>query len=680
MRARLGAASAILAVLLLSSLAAVPPARGQNDPASRALQYLVAHQARDGSLDESVGETEDLVLGAAAAGYDPATLHAAGGRTPLDFLAAKIPAATADAGKTAKLILALLAAGRDPRTFAGEDILARLHADFDAASGRYGNGATFGQGLAILALSGAAVPAFPVPSAAVAALRAAQDSDGSWNYQGTKDASIGGDTNSTAIALMALVATGAATTDPALTRALAYLRATQQPDGGFPYQAGGGSDPDSDALVIEALGATGQDISATWTKDGHSPFANLVGFQDGATGGFRYPGNAAADTFTTSEVPQGLEALPLPLHASIAASSGLSSDSARAVAALRYLSGQQRPDGSLDGSPGETEDFILGARAAGDDPATLTTCGGGSAYGFLAAQVTSATADAGKTAKLILALTAGGRDPRAFGGLHPTVRLASFYDPASGAFGDGATFTQALAILALRAAGQSVPAAAVAHLEALQDPDGSWNHEAASGATTGDTNSTAIALMALAAVGDAAPVPAALAYLHGAQGAGGGFPYQAGPGAASDPDSDALVLEALTALHQSPVAPARTTAGHTVLDDLRRFQAPDGGFVFPGNTAPDAFTTSQIPAGLERVPLPGLAPWTPGRAITTRVCGTPHPAATPAPAATLPPTTSGLPQKQDGGPGGLQVILVAGLLGLAAGALVVPLARRCGRP
>ncbi|HUZ01007.1 MAG TPA: prenyltransferase/squalene oxidase repeat-containing protein [Thermomicrobiaceae bacterium] len=680
MRARLGATSAILAVVILSTLVTAPVARAQNDPASRAVRYLVAHEARDGSLDGSVGETEDLVLGAAAAGYDPGTLRPASGSTPLDFLAAHLTAATADAGKTAKLILALVAAGRDPAAFAGVDLLASLQGFYDPVGGRYGDGATFGQALAILALSGAAVPAVPVPAAAVTALRAAQDSDGSWNYQGTKDASVGGDTNSTAVAVMALVAAGAADTDPALARALAYLRAQQQPDGGFPYQAGAGSDPDSDALVIEALAASGQDIGTSWTKDGQSPFASLLGFQDAASGGFRYPGNAAPDPFTTSQVPQGLEALPLPVRTAFAPSAGLSTDGAHALAALRYLSGQQRPDGSLDGSPGETEDFILGTVAAGDDPATLTTCADGSAYAFLASQVAAATADAGKTAKLLLALTAGRRDPRAFGGLDVLARLASFYRPASGVVGDGATFSQALAILALRAAGQPVPAAAVVHLAALQDADGSWNYETASGATTGDTNSTAIALMALSAVGDAAPVPAALAYLHGVQGAAGGFPYQAGPGAPSDPDSDALVLQALTALHQSPVSPAWTVAAHTVLDDLRRFQAPDGGFIFPGNAAPDAFTTSEVPAALERVPLPGLAPWTPGRPVTTRACGPSHPTASGVPAATLPATSSGLPQGQDGGPDAPLLVLVAGLLGLAAGALVVPLARRAARP
>ena len=674
MHARFGAASAVLAVVLVSSFLGAPVARAQNDPASRALVYLAAHQAPDGSLDESVGETEDLVLDAAAAGYDPATLQSSAGQTLFGFLTAKVSDATADGGKTAKLVLALLAGGRAPRTFAGQDLLSRLQTFYDPSTGLYDKGATFSQALAVLALAGAAAPSLPVPAAALVALRAAQDSDGSWNYLGTKDSAVGGDTNSTAVAIMALVAAGALATDPAVTNALAYLHGLQAPDGGFPYQAGAASDPDSDALVIEALAAAGEDSAgAGWTRDGHSPFADLLRFQDAASGGFIFPGNAKPDAFTTSEVPQGLEGLPLPVRAAFALGSNLRTDDVGASAALRFLASEQRADGSLDGSPGETEDLVLGAAAAGYDPATLTTCSGGSAYGFLASDILPATADAGKTAKLILAVAVGRRDPRAFGGHDLLERLATFYGASSGAFGDGATFTQALAILALRAATQPVPDAAVAHLAALQNADGSWNYEAAPGATAGDTNSTAMALIALAAAGDAGPMPAALAYLHAQQRADGGFPYQAGATAMSDPDSDALILEALTALHQSPAGPSWTVSGHTVLQDLRSFQAADGGFVYPGNPTSDAFTTSEVPAALERVPPPNVAPWIAGRAGGPQRCSS---APSPTSTAKLPATSTTPPSGPGGDPDSSLLVLVAGTLLLGAGLLVRGSARR----
>ena len=669
----------LLAICLLGALVAAPAALAQNDPASWALRYLAVHQAADGSLDASVGETEDFVLGLAAAGYDPDAQRSAANHSPLDFLAAHVSAATADAGKASKLIVALVASGRDPRAFAGHDLLTTLDATYDPATGRYGGGATFTQSLAILALVGAAVPAFPVPTAATDALRAAQDSDGSWNYLGTKDASAGGDTNSTAIAIQALVASGSAPTAPALSSALAYLHLQQQPDAGFPYQAGVGttSDPDSDALVIEALRSVGQDpSSSSWTKGPATPWSNLLGFQDTASGGFRYPGNLAPDAFTTSQVPQGLLAQPLPFGDTFAMGRNLASDGTRATAALRYLRGLQHADGSLDGSPGETEDFVLGAAAAGYDPSTLTTCSGGSAYGYLSANVSGATADAGKTAKLILAVAVGRRSAQSFAGTDLIGRLNSFYDPTNGAYGGGATFSQSLAMLALGAVGQPVPAAAIAELKGLQRTDGSWNYLAQPDAGAGDTNSTAVALMALAAVGDTGPAATALTYLHGQQQSDGGFPYQTGPGALSDPDSDALVSAAMTALHISPAAPAWTVAGHTVLDNLATFQASNGGFTYPGSAGPDAFTTSQVPSGLERMPLPGFTDWPAGRALPKLSCagaGGTGVTLTPPPTSTL---GAGVPPTEGPTwPLELALIVLAGVVAVVTGAR-----RRWARP
>ncbi|MBF6605586.1 MAG: hypothetical protein IVW53_08415 [Chloroflexi bacterium] len=661
MRARTGRASAILATsALLAVFVFAPATRAQVDPGSRAVSYLAAHQAADGSLDGSIGETEDLVLGAAASGYDPATLTSTAGKTPFDYLATRLPAATADAGGTAKLILALIAGGRDPRTFGGLDLVARLGAAYDATSGHFGDGSTFTQALAILALAGAAAPDVPLPTRALDALVAAQDGDGSWNYTGFRDAPLGGDSNSTAVAIMALVAGGRVATSAPLTAATGYLHSVQQPDGGFPYQGGAGavSDPDSDALVLEALAALGADAAGpAWTVGTATPYGDLLRFQDAASGGFHYPGKTAPDTFTTSEVPQGLAQAPLPVVGHFAAGAGLTTYSSRATAALRYLEGALKSDGSLDGSTGATEDLLLGAAAAGYDPSTVRTCGGRSSYSYLASAVDHVTADAGSTAKLILAVVAGRWNPGTFGGRDLFGRLDGFYDPATGRYGDGSTFGQSLAILTLTGTGRPVPAAAVAHLNGLQGTDGSWNYQAVANGTAGDTNSTAIALMALAAVGDRSRVAAGLAWLHRQQGADGGFPYRAGPGATSDPDSDALVLEALTALRESPTAPSWTIGGHTLLDDIVRHQATNGGFVFPGNTAPDAFTTSQVPMALERVPFPGTDRWTSGLAVPGRAC----PGAVTPPGGSTPPPTSTVapPATSTTGPGWIVAILAA---------------------
>ncbi|HEV3274612.1 MAG TPA: hypothetical protein VG299_07085, partial [Candidatus Dormibacteraeota bacterium] len=84
-------------------------------------------------------------------------------------------------------------------------------------------------------------------------------------------------------------------------------------DGGFPYQAGAGTDPDSTALVLQALLATGQNPEApAWAPGGHGPLARLIASQN-SNGGFTFPGNPAPDPFTTAQVPPALERAAYPL-------------------------------------------------------------------------------------------------------------------------------------------------------------------------------------------------------------------------------------------------------------------------------------------------------------------------------------------------------------------------------
>jgi hypothetical protein len=237
--------------------------------------------------------------------------------------------------------------------------------------------------------------------------------------------------------------------------------------------------------------------------------------------------------------------VPIPDTTPAMAPGAALTDADRAAAALEYLLAAQGADGSIDGSIGETADFVIGAAAAGFDPSTLRGCGGGTgALDFLATASDGASGDAAKTGKTILAVVAAGADPAAFHGRDLVSRLAALYDSGTGAFGDGSTFSQSFAILGGLAAGEPITAAATAELAALQDPDGSWSYGTAPvAAGEGDTNSTAIALMALDGAGIRTADAPALAYLHSQQLSDGGFPYQNadtyGP-PASDPDSDSM--------------------------------------------------------------------------------------------------------------------------------------------
>jgi len=340
-------------------------------PPPERFAYLASQQAADGSIDGAVGETADFVQGAAAAGYDPATLTSNAGNSALDFLGAKVDSgySALSAGSTAKLILAAVAARKDPTAFgkaSKQNLITRLQSLYNGTTGAYGDGQTFNQSLAILAdvASGQ-----PVPPAAVTYLEKVQNSDGSWNYLGVKDAAAGGDTNSTAVALEGLAAASDHSRDSA---ALTWLHTQQQPDGGFPYQGPGGpSDPDSDALVIQGILASGQQPqSATWTAKGTSntPVSNLAGMQ-APSGGFAYPGNPGPDAFTTSEVPAALVLEPLPVVARYPAASSLATGGQyHSLASPSRILDTRNGAGALQ--PGESRSIVVtgpGVPATGPD-------------------------------------------------------------------------------------------------------------------------------------------------------------------------------------------------------------------------------------------------------------------------------------------------------------------------
>jgi hypothetical protein len=242
---------------------------------------------------------------------------------------------------------------------------------------------------------------------------------------------------------------------------------------------------------------------------------------------------------------------------------------------------------------------------------------------FLATASDAAAGDAAKTGKTILAVVAAGENPAGFAGRDLVARLGALYHPASGAYGDGSTFSQAFAILAIVASHGSVSAAATAELAALQGFDGSWSYGAARPkAGEGDTNSTAIALMALEAAGVYSADAAGLDFLSSQQLPDGGFPYQNstafGP-PASDADSDSMVLQALVATGEDPASAAWSVGANNVLTSLRGSQGGDGGFAYPG-MGESAFTTSQVPAALLRFPYAAAAHPKYGLAVPAAKC------------------------------------------------------------
>lgn len=264
-------AAALLALPIFAAGAALPKA----DAIDAGAAYIRSQHQPDGGYASSPGQTMDAIYALRSAGYDPAK-DSVGGVTPVDYLKANAAALTSP-GAAAKGALAAKALGLDPKAVGGIDLPGVVAAAYDPATGAYA-GDDFSQSIAMIGL---ACTDNPVEAKASDALRATQvETDGGWGFGG------GSDPDTTAIAIQALVATGVPATDPALVKALAYVKASQGNDGGWGFDPSE-SNASSTAYVVQALIALGEDPEASaWEKDGVTPVEYLLS-QQNADGSFK---------------------------------------------------------------------------------------------------------------------------------------------------------------------------------------------------------------------------------------------------------------------------------------------------------------------------------------------------------------------------------------------------------
>jgi hypothetical protein len=191
----------------------------------------------------------------------------------------------------------------------------------------------------------------------------------------------------------------------------------------------------------------------------------------------------------------------------------------------------------------------------------------------------------------ILAVVATGRNPRAFAGRNVVAELLRLR--RGGSFG-GATALTLFGVLALRAAGEPVPAPVLAAVRRSQRRDGSFG--VAPGAA-GSADMTAAGIQALRAMGlpaRSAPVRRALAALARYRNADGG--YGDGRTAPSNSQSTAWAVQALAACGRPTVGGRRY---------LLRLQGRDGSIRYSRSAAPTPFwVTAQALAALAGRPLP----------------------------------------------------------------------------
>ncbi|MFO7918700.1 MAG: prenyltransferase/squalene oxidase repeat-containing protein [Anaerolineae bacterium] len=289
------------------ALTATLPER-QMEAVDAALEYILAQQGDEGSFGGDAGITLDAVLAGAAVGEDVSSWRTAESNpTPLEYLAANWEGYAMDAAGTGKLVVGLAAADRDPHDFGGEDFVQRI-ASFDVEGvGRLGGSATE-QAWGMLALAAAEAS---VTQEMVEVLIDLQEPSGGWEFAPDSEA----DSNTTALALQALVAAGVKVEDPSIVDGLDFLGTQQSDTGGFVYSTAYGAadaDANSTAYCLQALIATGEDASSEeWLVDGNSAMDALLSFQR-ENGAFEWQAGEGENLLATAQAVPALLGKPLP--------------------------------------------------------------------------------------------------------------------------------------------------------------------------------------------------------------------------------------------------------------------------------------------------------------------------------------------------------------------------------
>lgn len=297
----------LVAALLVWGLSAAPAAAYQaSTPADAAATWLITtHQNNDGGYTSfsaganqapsDVGGTVDVLLALAAAGADT-TEPVAYLQSDPDALAAY---ATQSGGAAGKLVLALASAGPNPRDIGGADLVVSL-TDHLSPTGSYNASTAFDQSLALLALAAAKEP---IPAEAIEWLVALQATEG--ETAGSWDDGFGttGNPDNTAMAIMALLASGLAADETPIAAAREFLAQAQLPTGGWGYAPGLPESANSTALVIQALRALGEDFITPgneWQQPEDGPVDALLAWQS-ETGAFQADfGSGRFDDFFTT--------------------------------------------------------------------------------------------------------------------------------------------------------------------------------------------------------------------------------------------------------------------------------------------------------------------------------------------------------------------------------------------
>jgi energy-coupling factor transport system substrate-specific component len=347
--APLGAAAVLAALVVGASLlfgaGGVPVARASTQATQarlalgREVSYLAGVQNPDGGFGAAPGQSSSEIytawatLGLAAAGSDPLDLHV-GTHTVLDVLRGQARSLQG-AGDLERTILALHACGVSVRQLPGGDPVKRLlrSREHDGSISHFVNLTAFG----VFALRAAGYSSHSATIRAAAGwLAREQDKDGGFGFA---TAGGGSDVDDTAAVLQALHAAGVSSRGASIARGVAYLLRAQNPDGGYPQQIGGSSNAQSTAWAIQGLIAAGREVGAVRRQGSRTPVEYLESLVQ-SDGSVRYSRTGEqTPVWVTAQALTALAGKPFPIAAVPRSSASSASEFKRATIAVKRLLG-----------------------------------------------------------------------------------------------------------------------------------------------------------------------------------------------------------------------------------------------------------------------------------------------------------------------------------------------------
>lgn len=349
------AVAAPTAALAATSSVSSQPALPQVSSALGGANWLASQLTSEGYVPApgdpdtpDLSATANTILALASTGVDPSGAQAA-----LAYMEDNVGAYVAQdgsdgPGQLGLLILDASSLGASPTSFGGTNLVTGLLATEQTSgtdTGLFGteeqvsdySAGVYQQGLALAGLAAAGETSGTPITEADDWLHAQQCPDGGWTSYENADNPCNGspadyegpDTNSTSLAIMGLSAQGDLGSKDA-DAAYKFLVRAQDSDGGWGYEpnaasAPGSTDPDSTALVIQAILALGKSpTQSVFDKQSANPVATLESFQitsgDGI-GAFSYPGISGPNEIATYQATPAVAEVKFPFNLQVTTSS-----------------------------------------------------------------------------------------------------------------------------------------------------------------------------------------------------------------------------------------------------------------------------------------------------------------------------------------------------------------------